>query len=204
MSAQETLLLVCTANVCRSPFASVVAQRMFGTSARIISAGVEARPGLPMCDIAARCAADMPGGPEFARSHRSVQLTAETVAASALVLCATVAQCEAVGRLDPRARRRTFTLLQAQQILSRSRGQKMFPGERLEAVAARLDAARWTVAIEEAGRVPWWRRRAQAPVHDGRLSLLDWHQGQTSAHISVLDAVIGAVSAFDVTEKSSS
>lgn len=99
------VLVVCTANICRSPAAAAVLERYLGDDAvRVSSAGLEARAGSPMDDTMARLV-DVPTGQFTAR-----QVTPAMIQVADLVLVMTREQRSAVVGKVPTAVRRTFTL----------------------------------------------------------------------------------------------
>lgn len=118
------ILLVCTGNVCRSPFAHLLLQQRLtqaGVAASVTSAGTRALVGAPMDPrtadgLAARgVALAAPGQNSF----RASDLTAEQVAAADLVLTATVEHRDRALRLAPRALKRCFTLREFAQVAPR-------------------------------------------------------------------------------------
>ncbi|GLY39028.1 hypothetical protein Amsp01_050520 [Amycolatopsis sp. NBRC 101858] len=101
----SAVLVVCTANVFRSPLAAgLLAARVGGTFS---SAGVRARPGEPMAE-AARSALAAHGLADD--GFRSRRLTAELVADAAAVVTMTWAELSETVRLSPRALRKVVTL----------------------------------------------------------------------------------------------
>ncbi len=99
------VLVVCTANICRSPAAAALLERYLGTDAITVgSAGLEARAGSPMDDTMAWLV-DVPTGQFTAR-----QVTPAMIQAADLVLVMTREQRSAVVGRVPTAVRRTFTL----------------------------------------------------------------------------------------------
>lgn len=118
------VLVVCTANICRSPAAETVlrgrlAQRGFDDSGvRVSSAGVAARPGSAACDLSTALVdgllgAESPGPVTPREPHAARLLTAQLVASSDLILTADRSHRNRVAELAPSARKRTFTVLQA-------------------------------------------------------------------------------------------
>ncbi len=107
---EHRILVVCTANVCRSPMVAAMLQhRLGGHGPTVESAGVRAPEGRPMDrDSAAQLTSR---GIEVP-SSTARQLTAEIVAGADLVLTATRAHRADVLDLHPRSLRRTFTLLE--------------------------------------------------------------------------------------------
>lgn len=110
---QAQVLIVCTGNICRSPFIERLLQhrldeRLSGSGARIVvhSAGTGALVGSAMEPHAA-AELRAHGGDPSGFSARG--LTSELVAASDLVLTATREHRGKVARLSPAAMRRVFT-----------------------------------------------------------------------------------------------
>ncbi len=130
-----SVLVVCTANVCRSPLAA----RLLGAALEVpvTSAGSRARPGLPACPASS---------PRVA--HSSVRLEADQVRSAALVLCAAREHRAAAVALVPSAQTRSFTLLQAARLARWLTAQGvtappgLAPAERLAWWVEELDAVR--------------------------------------------------------------
>lgn len=104
------MLLVCTANVIRSPLAAAMLRRILDESPaalKVGSAGVAARPGQPaapeVVEIAGRVGLDL-------SAHRAQLVTAGLLARSSLILTMTEAHRAALTRLLPSALPRTFAL----------------------------------------------------------------------------------------------
>ncbi|WP_456237999.1 arsenate reductase/protein-tyrosine-phosphatase family protein, partial [Marisediminicola senii] len=109
------VLVVCTANVCRSPFAAaLLANRLVaadpGTTITVSSAGSRAHHGAAACEVAAAMATD--GGFPIL-GHASRPLDVSTIEGADLILTAEAAHRSAVSRLVPGARARTFTISEA-------------------------------------------------------------------------------------------
>jgi protein-tyrosine phosphatase len=103
------ILVVCTANVCRSPAtAALLARGLPGV--QVVSRGVEAQNGRPACAATARAVGKL--GISL-QQHRSALLTADDVRASTLVLTATRWHRASVLDLWPPASVRTHTLAAA-------------------------------------------------------------------------------------------
>ena len=103
--ASAEVLVVCTANICRSPAAAALLVRYLGDDGiTVASAGLEARAGSPMDDAMARLV-DAPTGDFTAR-----QVTPAMLQQADLVLVMTRDQRSAVVGKVPAAVRRTFTL----------------------------------------------------------------------------------------------
>lgn len=103
-AALARVLVVCTANICRSPVAEALLARTLGPGAEVTSAGLHARIGSPVDEEMAQ----LLGGPVDGFAAR--QLTVPLVTGADLVLVMTRAHRAAVVDLVPSAVRRTFTL----------------------------------------------------------------------------------------------
>src|SRR4051812_48003489 len=145
------ILFVCTGNLCRSP----VAERLAGGWARgllrggpelatveIGSAGIDAPPDRAMDARSAKALIDLGGDPAGFRSRLFERSMAEE---ADLVLTMSRRQRREVLEKDPRGLRRTFTLLEAADLLDHAdlRGLRLMPlPERTRELGVRLDAAR--------------------------------------------------------------
>lgn len=94
------VLVVCTANVCRSPLVAALLATGLGPGLVVGSAGARAATGAPAC-------------PSSGATHRARPLTADDVRSAALVLGAARMHRSAAVALVPSAQRRAFTLAQA-------------------------------------------------------------------------------------------
>lgn len=111
------LLVVCSQNVCRSPYiALALAQRrdlvdgVEGAAGGLIvaSRGTSATPGEAMCEVAAQHFTT-----EQVEGHQSRALTASDLQRADLVLTMSVAERAAAALLYPPSRPRTFTIREA-------------------------------------------------------------------------------------------
>lgn len=107
------LLVVCTANVCRSPLAAALVEELVDHHApdgaralEVPSAGTHARPDLPAAPGMARVATAW--GLDLS-AHRSRPLDREVAEAADLVVTMEAAQRDMVARLAPGLTTRTFT-----------------------------------------------------------------------------------------------
>lgn len=112
MGGHFEVLIVCSANVCRSPIAAILLERwatQAGQAAEfsVRSAGVSAFPGDPLCPQAARSLDLDP----FA--HTAQELTPQLLIDADLVLAADREVRGATARMMPSRRPRLFTLRQA-------------------------------------------------------------------------------------------
>lgn len=116
-ASPETILVLCTANVCRSQLAGRLLadgmERVWGEPITVASAGVQADPRATPCRLVQRLGL----GGQFRWPDPS-SLTPEGVQAATLILTATGEHRSVVTRLDPGARERTFTLVEAARILN--------------------------------------------------------------------------------------
>lgn len=153
VAAPFGVLVVCTANICRSPVAEALLTRALASSGevRVASAGLHALPGRPLAAEMARLLDD----PVPAFTAR--QLTAELVRAADLVLVMTRDQRAALVGAVPAAVRRTFTFREfaGLAVLAGPTGTGLAGstgGERLAELtrlAPRLRASRPTGAVDD-------------------------------------------------------
>ena len=107
------ILFVCTGNICRSPTAERLAAAGGVTAS---SAGTRAVIGHPVHPEAARVLRHLGGDPS---GFAARQLTAKIAGAADLVVTMTRAHRDAVLELAPRQLRRTFTLTEAAELITR-------------------------------------------------------------------------------------
>jgi protein-tyrosine phosphatase len=138
------ILVVCTANVCRSPaMAALLESRLLGVE--IDSRGVRAQTGRSMCDTSARWLA---GRGIKGTSHLSRPLTVADIRSSTLVLTATRWHRASVLEMRPTASVRTHTLAEAARVMEWRASQGVWPprsvsiGERVLWLAEQLDTYR--------------------------------------------------------------
>lgn len=99
------VLVVCTANIARSPLAAAMLRRELGADVEVTSAGTRARDGFPAAPESVRLGEER--GLDL-RDHRSRAVTPELVEASDLVLTMSERQRDAVGPMAPRTAGRVF------------------------------------------------------------------------------------------------
>lgn len=175
------VLVVCTANVCRSPvIASLLAARL-GPTIEIVSRGTRAATSSGTCEVSATWAMThgigLPG-------HVSMPLELADVRASTIILTATRRHRRSVVELRPSMQVRTFTLTQAARVATwlvdrGERPESDDPSERLLWLTRELDAARGIAPIPE-----------DETVDD----LPDPHFG--ADHAEVFERIVTAVDAF--------
>lgn len=175
----DRILLVCTANECRSPYAESVLHSMLHAAGKqriaTRSAGLDVTPGRPICVEAAERLAEFEANGE----HRARPLLAEDVETAGLVLVAERRHRAAIVRMSPTASARTFTLREAAAlgVASRRHAASNEWGASVEAFAARLHEARGLIGTIE-------------------LDIADGHHGTPREHRRTLDDVGVAASAI--------
>jgi low molecular weight protein-tyrosine phosphatase len=140
-----SILVVCSGNLCRSPFAEGVLRRAlterFGPSApEVSSVGTIARKGEPATNEAIAVASEH--GID-ASSHTARRLTREDLGEADLVLAVSAEHRDEVARLDPQAITKTFTVKELVRLLEDLRdGADTRGPEWLAARVAEADAHR--------------------------------------------------------------
>ena len=145
------LLFICTGNVCRSPLAERLAaawatRSLAADAARvhISSAGLDAPVGRHMDPHSAAALRELGGTPDGVRAKAFLPAMAEE---ADLVITMTRKQRRAVLEQSPRGLRRTFTLLEAADLIRHAdlQGLDELPlEERARELGLRLDAQRAT------------------------------------------------------------
>lgn len=175
----ERILLVCTANECRSPYAASVLHSMLAAAgpegAAVYSAGLHVIRGNPLCAEAARRLAEI----EVDAGHRARLLRPQDVESASLILVAESRHRAAIVRMSPTASARTFTLREAAALGAASRryDASIAWSTSVEAFAARLHEARGLIG----------------PI---RLDIADGHHGTPREHRRTLDDTAISASAI--------
>ena len=175
------LLMVCTANECRSPLAQRIAQRILGDAGvHVAGAGVRAQEDRPMCVVSAAELGDDDGERAFAEAHRSRRLTEQDVRSADLVLVMERDHRSAVARLAPGTQSRVFTLREAEGLLEVLRDRKATVPD-LAALARSLHAVRGLAPLpSEPPRRRWFQRAPREP--EDPLSIIDGHGLDAERH----------------------
>ncbi|MCZ2804106.1 hypothetical protein O2W18_03220 [Modestobacter sp. VKM Ac-2983] len=143
-SASFTVLLVCTANICRSPAAEALLRvgLAAATDVEVASAGLTARVGSAIAPEMARTL------PVPVTGFQARQVTPEVVRGSDLVLTMTREQRAQLVALVPAAVRRTFTLKEftALTVLAAGRGRVTGASTRQRLHAGTTEAPRFRSA----------------------------------------------------------
>lgn len=200
----EQLLVVCTANVCRSPLAAKALERALrGTSfaaAEVSSAGVRALEGEQMCPVSAEDldAGDLP----FAATHRARQLTTELVRDAALVLTMEREQRSSAVQLAPGSQAKVFTLREAEGLLTVLVERDGEPPADLAALAKALHSVRGLAPLipTEAVKRHWWSRPVEPEdpmtIVDGHGRSMEEHTAAASMVRSTADRVAAGILAL--------
>lgn len=188
----ELLLIVCAANVCRSPLAELLMRRgLYGVEGvRVASAGTLARGEASVCESVARFREDAVWA-EMAAAHRSRRALAGTLERATLILVSSRDVRADVVLAAPAVRGRTYTLREAAHL---GEGFDLAAPPRHMGVVARyaayLDRARVVTGPMPAVRRGWPGRRRPADV-----DIPDGHGRNRWAHGATLDDVLHATSA---------
>jgi protein-tyrosine phosphatase len=182
------VLLVCTANICRSPAAERLLAARLGSRIEFFSRGIRAVPGAGMCDVSATWVL-MNGGQTG--GHASRQLELADIKSSTLILTASQRHRTAVIEMRPSAQVRTFTLAQAARIAQWRAGQSGGSAPTVMPLGADLpDRLLWLAEEMDANR-----GSAPRPVPASADDLPDPHMS-AAKHPDVLQALLTAVDAF--------
>lgn len=186
-SVDGTMLIVCAANVCRSPYAAFALKRDL-PHASVRSAGVTARIGDEICRFTRERIDQHPSGSDFIASHAATRLDRALIDQADLILTASEAERSAVAVIDPKARTRTFTLVEA------AYGVQFLAGSaRLRSLADVADALN-----AQRGRVPLPKRRPRRWLREAAygIAIPDAHIGDTQNHEVVYRSIEDAVGRF--------
>lgn len=177
-----TVVVVCAANVCRSPLAALMLEQSLPfvgrrLGLRVLDCGEQAVPDLPPCPKMLRWVRDHGLPVEQLAHHRSTPLDRALIDGADLVLAADRVTRAAVLRTAPTAADRAFTLREAAALsveaASRARG--------LGGFVDALNASRGVSGVPGVSSVrpavmPW--RRIEVHDHD----VLDAHQEPGVTH----------------------
>jgi len=186
------LLVVCTANVCRSPLSMrLLAEALRGSPrlgrARVESAGTRTEPGWPMCEVSAGELPDDDAEREFARGHGSRPLTRELVQEADLVLAMEREQRSAIAQLAPGSQSKVFTLREVDGLLQVVAERGGAAPRDLRGLAAALHAVRGFAPLPpEPPKRRWFQR---APEPEDPLTIVDGHGLDEERHRAAAVAV---------------
>ncbi len=192
------ILLVCAANVCRSPMAELTLRRALSRlpafeGLSIASAGVSLAGELGVCPLVGGFHDDDPWQ-QLAAAHRSRALVREDVRAASLVLTASRGIRSSVVAAAPEARRKVFTMREAVWLGDGASPSGLAGEAAVAAFQEQIDARRGLRQLPAASR-GWLRaRRDRDP-----LDIRDGHHLRASAHrgtIREVDSTVRALAAL--------
>ena len=187
------VLVVCRANVCRSPLARAVLRSTLGDGVDVVAAGTHAPVGSPACSVVrARVEAEAWIPPTT--GARAV--TAADLRSADLVLGADRTVCADVIALLPAARPRVFTLREAGPVARIALGTTPDATRPVGAreLVRRMPAARAVAWHADAAGATGRRRRGAGPAQPegARWDVADGHLDDLAAHERTIDAVVAA------------
>lgn len=206
---RSDILVVCTANVCRSPLTEFLLQDLLRNArgfeaVAVGSVGTRPMRGVRMCELAAS-GLDGSEAEAFVHAHKSLSATQSRLRKASLILTASRSNRAAVAHILPQARARTFTLKEA---IALGEGFSLDGASGAEAVksfARHLQSRRGIVAPV----APTGVRRWLAPSADP-WSIVDGHNmgakqhARTIAEVRSVVRTLGAILTEGVREPSSS
>lgn len=146
--APAGILVVCTANVCRSPVAEALLRQRIadaGLAVPVRSAGTHAQSDLPVTDGMRRATAPVELDLD---DHRSRPVTRDLALAHQLVVTMEARHRELVTRMDPTLAARTFTLPEL-AVLAGAVDTTIVPAGDLPALVTALHHTRPRVLVED-------------------------------------------------------
>jgi protein-tyrosine phosphatase len=192
---EATILMVCAANICRSPVAahllSSTIHARFGPAVRVASAGTRAREGDPACRRVHPSAVGL-GWEAFRDAHRAHRLDEGDIDAADLILTASRAERSEVARLRPTARPRTFTLPEA-AVLTRSAADAGW--EVPETIGQLAQALHSRRGVEDLPP-PYVRLRWGRSLRVHPFDVPDAHMGHGVRHDDVIARTLSAIGGF--------
>ncbi|WP_051217937.1 hypothetical protein [Nocardioides insulae] len=153
LSLPLSLLLVCSANECRSPAAQTLLSARLTelgvTGVRTFTCGHEAAAERPACPDTRAWARSRGFDTDLLDQHRSRRLDLDLIGSADLVLGLDRRARAAVVRLAPAANERTFTLREAAALVQRRARQMSREGGRRSTLIADLHATRGLTDLPE-------------------------------------------------------
>ncbi|WP_413774493.1 hypothetical protein [Micropruina sonneratiae] len=184
------ILVVCTANVCRSVYASSILTGDLGRRVAVTSAGTDAVPGSEMCSLV-RALIDTGG---LARPSQydegSRRLDSRVVEDADLVITFTSNQRAKVARQVASSRARLFTLREAVALVEVTGDRRA--SDSLSTWVGRLNARRPVLARTRAAESVfhwWWPVRPRQRDDSPRWDLADAHSASDDRHRTLLQEV---------------
>jgi protein-tyrosine phosphatase len=186
---RPTVLIVCTASICRSPYAEFLIEDAFRDKpgmrhVRVGSAGIRPVRGGRICELVAARRPHSEQWEEFVGRHISTRATPARTAQARLILTASRSNRTALALIDPGARSRTFTLREAAWLGSDYVRDPSLEGTAaITAFACYLDSRRGAKPPPPAVRAGWFSRPSDP------LSIADGHGLGQKEHIRTLQSV---------------
>lgn len=186
------ILVVCTANVCRSPLAAAILtaglRPAFPGKLTVLSAGTTAVADEDVCSAASRTLASRGVPAHLAERSRAGVLDVGLVEMADLIFTTDMSQRAAVAQLSSAARSRTFTLREAAFLLegaARHGELRTAPWTFADAVD-RLNTLRATIVMPSSGR---GRRFGGGGRRRNPLDIGDGHGKGPKVHSDVVHSV---------------
>lgn len=179
------ILVVCMANVCRSPLAELVLRDRFARSPelQVASAGIDAT-GAHIC-AAGHSRRQGAVWVAAAEAHRSQTVSIDALLGADLVLTSCRTSRGALARLAPASRHRTFTLREAAWLGRNYQPEAASIVTAVQEYAEFLDARRAIDGLPPERVSRWARSRSRGDA----LTIPDGHNLGSRAHKQTLDCV---------------
>lgn len=184
------ILIVCAANVCRSPMAEFAIRRVFDTrdgfgDVAVASAGVRVEDARSACQQVAAFR-DEPMWQQAGSQHVARALDPDMIRAAALIVTATREQRSAVVAQAPECRSAVFTLREALWLGSDYERDEGTPSTRaVAAFGEHIHGMRGLRPLPVPRRHRLWPRAVSDP-----LDIPDGHGGRASAHHTAMRAAL--------------
>ncbi|MGP5226459.1 arsenate reductase/protein-tyrosine-phosphatase family protein [Arthrobacter rhombi] len=162
-----TTLVVCSANICRSPTAAFALSQFSRLS--IQSAGIRPVTGANICQTAAHQLSEIPGGSEYAGEFSSQGIETVDLRSFELILTATGSIRGKLVQQNPGLRGRIFTLLESRHLAERALSSEECTILNEGGMSQVLVRRRGTLPTQAPTR-RWLRGRSPSP-----LDLIDTH-----------------------------
>ena len=189
-TAAGRLLVVCTANVCRSPLGQRTLEHALAGSSlgdvEVSSAGTRALEGEAMCPVSAE---DLdPGDEAYATHHHARRLTRELVREADLIVTMEREQRSAAVQAAPGSQSKVFTLREMEALLGVLADRDGEPPTDLSALARALHSVRGLAPLLPAEPVKrhWWSRPTEP---EDPMTIIDGHGLSPEVHAAATDQV---------------
>ncbi len=189
-TTQGRLLVVCTANVCRSPLGQRTLEHALAGSAlgevAVSSAGTRALEGEAMCSVSAE---DLdPGDESYATEHRARQLTGDLVREADLVITMEREQRSAAVQAAPGSQSKVFTLREVEALLGVLADREGAPPADLPALAKALHSVRGLAPLvpTEPVKKHWWSKPIEP---EDPMTIVDGHGQSREEHTASAEQV---------------